>query len=100
MAFAGSPPVSLSTARNMLRLMSLRGAPVRNDWMVIRLTEAARATWVSGTLPRRSRARACLVSLLATLSMPGLTGSAGSLCFVKFLWAVSAFLLVRLSGCF
>ena len=22
------------------------------------------------------------------------------LCFVKFLWAVSAFLLVRLSGCF
>ena len=23
-----------------------------------------------------------------------------SLCFVKFLWAVSAFLLVRLSGCF
>ena len=26
----------------------------------------------------------------------GMTG----LCFVKFLWAVSAFLLVRLSGCF
>ena len=23
-----------------------------------------------------------------------------SMCFVKFLWAVSAFLLVRLSGCF
>lgn len=23
-----------------------------------------------------------------------------ALCFVKFLWAVSAFLLVRLSGCF
>ena len=23
-----------------------------------------------------------------------------SVCFVKFLWAVSAFLLVRLSGCF
>ena len=24
----------------------------------------------------------------------------GCVCFVKFLWAVSAFLLVRLSGCF
>lgn len=28
--------------------------------------------------------------------LPALLG----LCFVKFLWAVSAFLLVRLSGCF
>ena len=27
-------------------------------------------------------------------------GERGRLCFVKFLWAVSAFLLVRLSGCF
>ena len=28
------------------------------------------------------------------------TMDAIKLCFVKFLWAVSAFLLVRLSGCF
>ena len=27
-------------------------------------------------------------------------GSLQRVCFVKFLWAVSAFLLVRLSGCF
>ena len=27
-------------------------------------------------------------------------GRFGAVCFVKFLWAVSAFLLVRLSGCF
>ena len=32
-----------------------------------------------------------------TLAMDETTGE---LCFVKFLWAVSAFLLVRLSGCF
>lgn len=28
------------------------------------------------------------------------TRGGDALCFVKFLWAVSAFLLVRLSGCF
>ena len=31
---------------------------------------------------------------------PGYAGHMAKLCFVKFLWAVSAFLLVRLSGCF
>ena len=30
----------------------------------------------------------------------GQAAEEGALCFVKFLWAVSAFLLVRLSGCF
>ena len=33
-------------------------------------------------------------------SMAALGAFVGALCFVKFLWAVSAFLLVRLSGCF
>ena len=33
-------------------------------------------------------------------SMTCLPGIAPGVCFVKFLWAVSAFLLVRLSGCF
>ena len=30
----------------------------------------------------------------------GISANASAMCFVKFLWAVSAFLLVRLSGCF
>ena len=33
-------------------------------------------------------------------NMLAVMGKLERLCFVKFLWAVSAFLLVRLSGCF
>ena len=32
--------------------------------------------------------------------LEGLNSIIQNVCFVKFLWAVSAFLLVRLSGCF
>ncbi|MDB1160675.1 hypothetical protein PL705_09465 [Bifidobacterium breve] len=56
----------------------------------------AEATW---SWPGRRRAP------LAAPRFRLLEGGAGRhdaarLCFVKFLWAVSAFLLVRLSGCF
>ena len=36
----------------------------------------------------------------SSVANAAMTRSAVRLCFVKFLWAVSAFLLVRLSGCF
>ena len=42
--------------------------------------------------------RACLMTVASQETVSGLPYIA--LCFVKFLWAVSAFLLVRLSGCF
>ena len=39
-------------------------------------------------------------ALAAAINDGESVAGAARLCFVKFLWAVSAFLLVRLSGCF
>ena len=60
--------------------------------------------WLSRPLePFPAESASVMVGKKVALSAAaGQSAGAGTLamCFVKFLWAVSAFLLVRLSGCF
>ena len=83
---------------------------VGGEWAHVCLLIDPANRGITGHSAGRARDASLVLGAFATLGFP-LTevevfhtdrggGFDDTMCFVKFLWAVSAFLLVRLSGCF
>ena len=85
------------------------GVPRSACYWMTEHPEAERVDPIAGdvrAVRRDSHERCGAGKIKAALERRGVTasgrrvGNIMRVCFVKFLWAVSAFLLVRLSGCF